>query len=34
MAQEDLKKLTFSKKDIETVMRYIRRHHRPGEILE
>ncbi len=33
MAQEDLKKLSFSKKDIETVMRYIRRHHRPGEIL-
>lgn len=34
LAQQDLQKLCFSKKEIEEVMRYIRRHHRPGEILD
>ena len=34
LAQQDLQKLCFSKKEIEEVMWYIRRHHRPGEILD
>ncbi len=34
LALTDLKKLCFPKKDIEEICRYIRRHHRPGEILQ
>lgn len=34
LATKDLKKLCFPKKDIEEICRYIRRHHRPWEILQ
>ena len=33
LAQQDLQNLGFSNKEIEEVSRYIRRHHRPWEIL-
>lgn len=31
--QKELKRLCFPKKDIETIARYVKRHHRPWEIL-
>lgn len=33
LAEEDFKKLGFSRKEIEEIQRYIREHHTPGEIL-
>lgn len=34
LAQQDLSRLAFSTQEIETICRYIQRHHRPGEILD
>lgn len=34
LAVRDFKQLAFSTKEIETICRYIKRHHRPGEILD
>ncbi len=33
-ARKELKRLCFSKKDIDSISRYIKRHHRPWEILD
>ena len=33
LAEEDFKRLGFSRKEIEEIQRYIREHHTPGEIL-
>lgn len=34
LAERDFKELGFSNKDVETICRYIKYHHRPGELLE
>ncbi len=34
LAKVDLQLLSFSKKEIDEIARYIKRHHRPGEILD
>ena len=34
LAKKDLSRLTIPKKDIEEICRYIKHHHRPGEILQ
>ncbi len=34
LASKDLKKIGFSTKECEEITRYIKRHHRPGEILQ
>ena len=34
IAKKEFKKLCFPKKQIETISRYIKHHHRPGEILD
>lgn len=34
LAKEDFGNLAFSKAEIDKICRYIKRHHRPGEILD